>query len=347
MVMEKNEMPEMTPLPKVLKVLEEGCNLAANKVQLMLIPFLVDLLLLLGPKLRIAEYFGPAVEAAYSQMTASVSSRAVSQLQISFELLKEMLSSVNLLGFIQTFPIGISVLNASGGAETPLGASPSVELTSILQMIPVIAFMSVLGVLIGAFYFSFTAREVSGDKGKYSFAVFGKQLLNTVLLYIAMIILILMLAVPCSCLMTFAFMAVPILYQVFMIILIVLTCWLLIPLYYIPHGIFFSKLSFPEAVTRSFKMASWSSTLTVRFILFSIILSLGLNMIWAIPEQSSWMILISIFGHAYISTALLAGSFILYRELDRWQKENRAFLEWRKANLRFKQIFKKEPVNYD
>ena len=35
--------------------------------------------------------------------------------------------------------------------------------------------------------------------------------------------LILMLAVPCSCLMTFAFMAVPILYQVFMIILIVLT----------------------------------------------------------------------------------------------------------------------------
>ena len=59
MVMEKNEIPSMTPFPQVLKVLGDGCNLVANNAKLMILPLVLDLLLLFGPRLRIAEYFGP------------------------------------------------------------------------------------------------------------------------------------------------------------------------------------------------------------------------------------------------------------------------------------------------
>ena len=69
---------------------------------------------------------------------------------------------------------------------------------------------------------------------------------------------------------------------------------------------------------------------------------MGLDLIWTIPAENSWLILFSIFGHAFISTAILAASFTLYAELDRWQQLNYEFLDWRKANLRTRKFFNKK-----
>ena len=119
MVMEKNEMPSMTPFPRVLKVLGDGCNLVANNAKLMVLPFVLDLVLLFGPRLRIAEFFGPMFENAYSQMIVSVSNNAAAQLEMAETLLLELLDKINLLGMIQIFPIGVNLLDASGSAATP------------------------------------------------------------------------------------------------------------------------------------------------------------------------------------------------------------------------------------
>ena len=37
----------------------------------------------------------------------------------------------------------------------------------------------------------------------------------------------------------------------------------------------------------------------------------------------------------------------LFREIEKWQSENQSFLEWRKANLRLSQLFKKEPETHE
>ena len=346
MVMEKNEIPSMTPFPLVLKVLGDGCNLVANNAKLMILPVFLDLILLFGPRLRIAEYFGPMFESAYSQMIASVPKAAAAQLEMAQALLLDFLDSINLFGMIQIFPIGVRLLNSSGSSVTPLGTAASYEMHSILQIIPVMIIMMVLGVLIGTLYFSITALTAARE-GKFTFGKFGKQLLNTVLFYLAMIILLALLFVPVSCVLTFSFMAVPFLYQIIMILIIAAGCWLTIPLFFIPHGIFVKHFDLTEAVKESISLSSWSGPLTIRFIIFSIVLSMGLDLIWAIPEQNSWLILISIFGHAFISTALLAASFLLFTELEKWQADNQEFLTWRKANLRINKLFKKEPEQHD
>ena len=142
-------------------------------------------------------------------------------------------------------------------------------------------------------------------------------------------------------------MAVPFLYQIIMIVIIAAGCWLLIPLFYIPHGIFVKHLDLTQSIKESISLSSWSGPVTVRFILFSIVISMGLDLIWAIPGQNSWLILFSIFGHAFVSTALLAASFLLFMELEQWQAENQEFLTWRKANLRINKLFKKEPEQHD
>jgi len=43
-----------------------------------------------------------------------------------------------------------------------------------------------------------------------------------------------------------------------------------------------------------------------------------LNYLWSVPPNNSWMLLIGIAGHAFITTALLAASFVYYRDMNIW-----------------------------
>jgi hypothetical protein len=54
------------------------------------------------------------------------------------------------------------------------------------------------------------------------------------------------------------------------------------------------------------------------FVLSSFLLHRGLNYLWSVPPSASWMMLFGIFGHAFISTTLLAASFVYYRDVNTW-----------------------------
>jgi hypothetical protein len=45
-----------------------------------------------------------------------------------------------------------------------------------------------------------------------------------------------------------------------------------------------------------------------------------LNFLWNTPSLASWWMLVGITGHAFISTALLASSFVYYRDINVWLK---------------------------
>jgi hypothetical protein len=47
-------------------------------------------------------------------------------------------------------------------------------------------------------------------------------------------------------------------------------------------------------------------------------MSYGLNFLWNIPPSGSWMTLVGIAGHAFVTTALLAASFVYYRDMQVW-----------------------------
>jgi hypothetical protein len=61
-------------------------------------------------------------------------------------------------------------------------------------------------------------------------------------------------------------------------------------------------------------------TLPTTSLLFLIILILsqGLDILWNIPEDQSWFLLIGVGGHAFVATSLLAASFIYYRDAVSW-----------------------------
>jgi len=63
------------------------------------------------------------------------------------------------------------------------------------------------------------------------------------------------------------------------------------------------------------------------FALIAIVISQGMDLIWLIPSADNWMALVGIFGHAFISTGLLAASFIFYRDMSTWVDEALAWVK--------------------
>jgi hypothetical protein len=65
-------------------------------------------------------------------------------------------------------------------------------------------------------------------------------------------------------------------------------------------------------------------------VLSVLLIAYGLNFLWNIPSPDSWMTLIGIAGHAFITTSLLAASLIYYRDMQVWLQ---TVLDRLKANL--------------
>ena len=337
-------------MPSVIKCLGKGFNTVAYKAQLLILPIVLDLFLLFGPKLRVSEWLTPSVEEAWNSMLSSVPESLYTQFADSVEVVKAYLASINLFALTQSFPVSVSVLFKGYSATTPLGTSPEVQIRSWLALIPLCVLIYIVGLLLGIVYYAWTSRACEETPSKFSWKRLAGKAGNTILMIIIMAAIVIALLAPVTCVLTLVFMTVPAFYEVAVLLLIALGCWLIVPLFWIPAGIFAKDQNFFESVKESFKLFTWSAPLTVRFILYVIVITLGMNMIWDIPEQTSWLVLIGIFGHAFISTALLASAFILYREMQKWQEENKAFLDWRKANLAFSKLknsTKKEAENHE
>ena len=60
---------------------------------------------------------------------------------------------------------------------------------------------------------------------------------------------------------------------------------------------------------------------TATLFLAVLVVSQGLNLLWRVPVESSWLVLIGLGGHAFVTTGLLAATFVYYREAEKWVKE--------------------------
>ena len=54
-----------------------------------------------------------------------------------------------------------------------------------------------------------------------------------------------------------------------------------------------------------------------------ILIGQGMNVIWNLTEWDSWMTLVSIAGHAFVSSGLLAATFVYYRQGIDWLEESK------------------------
>jgi len=91
-----------------------------------------------------------------------------------------------------------------------------------------------------------------------------------------------------------------------------------VPIFFAPHGMYLRGQNAFTSIYASLRMARFTLPSSSMFVLTVFIISQGLNYLWSVPAQDSWMMLVGIAGHAFVTTALLASSFIYYRDMNAW-----------------------------
>ena len=317
----KSQVQSVSP-PRIIPSMLEGFNVVASHIKLILLPVLLDLLLWFGPHLRVRTLFSPLFDQLSKSMSL-MSSPEVQNLLVSTQSVwLETLERFNLLTTLRTLPIGIpSLLSRSGFLENPVGQPFNYELQSLSQLAVVWLAIVLVGLAAGAMFFGEIARISLDHESTISLGRFFSQYKQTILFTVATYLIILILAVPLGIFISLVSMVNPMLTQIGIILMSLVLIWLLMPLIFSPHGIYGSQMNLFSAAMTSIRLVRYFLPGTGIFMLIAILLSQGLDILWQFPPENSWMIIIGIFGHAFVATGLVAASFIYYRGGIKWMNE--------------------------
>lgn len=139
------------------------------------------------------------------------------------------------------------------------------------------------------------------------------QYIQVIALVIIALIILLFLAIPSIVLASLLSLISPFLGQLVLLVISFGAAWFLVPLVFTPHGIFLCGQSVINAMLNSARIVRYTLPGTGLFILTALILNRVMGWLWNQPPDTSWMVLVGIFGNAVITTGLLASSFIYYR----------------------------------
>jgi hypothetical protein len=185
-----------------------------------------------------------------------------------------------------------------------------------------------LGWMCGGLFFRWVSMTV--DTSQPFENRLGQSILQTMLMSVTYFVLGIMLGTPVLIVIALVMAASPLLAQGLLLILGLLSMWLVVPIFFSPHGIFLRRQNAFLSIYSSLRMARFTMPTSSLFVLSVLLIAYGLNFLWNIPSSDSWMALVGIAGHAFVTTSLLAASFIYYRDMQAWLQ---TVFEKLKANI--------------
>lgn len=307
-----------------------GFDAIASNLPVILFPLIFDLLLWLGPRLRTDRLFKPFFDqmSVYA-VQSGLPNNDLLTLQGALEEFSQQLGNFNLLSIVRTFPIGVfSLMSGRPSLATPLGSPPVFHVSSITTLLFWIGMLTLTGWLAGSLFFRGVASVVTGPSAGHG--RFGSYTMQTILLSVVWIALITAIGLPFMILLTLAVAANPFVANGILLFTGLLSMWLVVPIFFMPHGIYLKDQNAFASIFASFRMARFTLPTSSLFVISVLVIAYGLNFLWNIPSSNSWMAFVGIAGHAFITTSLLAASFIYYRDMHTWLQ---TVLEKFKANL--------------
>jgi hypothetical protein len=321
MVMDMQKLETLPPPPGVIASLQAGFNVVSNRVILITLPVLLNAFLWLGPRLSVGKWYGALLDnwiAVLKQNGFPAKDLAI--YTDNAPVLVDFMEKLNWLGWIRTLPIGIPALLINIPDKfpvlTPLGSQSVVQLDSFPVIAGSILLLTFLGWLGGGVYFQIVAGASLGE-GEAGIGLI-RALAQTILLSVVWGIGILIILLPLLLIISALSAISAVLAQVAFFIILFFMFWLVVPLFFTPHGIFVRKQNAFVSVMSSLRMSRFTLPTSSMFVLSVFLLSRGLSYLWTIPTNDSWLLLVGILGHAFISTTLLAASFVYYRDMNNW-----------------------------
>jgi len=315
------KLETLPPPPGVIGSLKAGFDVVSSHVILILVPLALDLFLWLGPRLNVSDVLGPLYRILFDQVQRGFTSpedlKRLVQFQDLFNDGLQRLNLVSLISRLQTFPIGISSLLAKTlPMDSPISTQNIAQVPSLLGLIGYMFLLIMAGWALGGLYFRWVSETALGKNEAEISAV--RAIAQTFILSVIWLVALIMISLPLMLIITLLTFISPAVASAALFLILLMSFWLIIPLFFIPHGIFVRRQNAFYSIFTSFRMARFTLPTSGMFVFSTFILSTGLNYLWSVPSSDSWMAFVGIAGHAFITTALLAASFVYYRDMNAW-----------------------------
>ncbi len=320
--MKNTTLAAMPPAPNLVVAIRAGFDAVANHILLIMFPVSLDLLLWLGPQIRLSGLI-TMLSDQFIQM-ADISDRGMVELMnASRALWMSLADQFNLLAALRTYPIGVpSLLAGRLPTAAPIGTPGFWEINTVPQVILIYILISLVGLALGTLYYSLVAQ--AAIYGKVSWAetlrAWPGTSVKVLVLTVFWVALIVLLSIPGSFLLTLIALSGFSLGQCVLLLYGGFVLWLVLLLFFSPQGVIMFRDDFFNAIRLSVNVIRRTLPTTVIFILAIFVLSKGLDILWLTPANDSWLMIVGIFGHAFITTSVLASSFVYFRDAVRWMR---------------------------
>ena len=327
--MDARKFESLPPPPGVIGSLRAGFDTVAGHVWLIVLPLALDIFLWLGPRLSVDGLLRPFVRYMFLQARRSVDVSELDRFLEAQTSFLDVLQKFNLLSLIskfRTFPIGISSLLAQTmPVDTPLGEQNVVQVSSLPLLVGIVLILTLFGWVVGGLYFRWVSGTTLGQEAGISLL---RAIMQTFILSVCWLLGLMIVLLPVMFILALLAFINPLLANGAIFVILLLSFWMVVPIFFIPHGIFARRQNAFYSALTSLRLARFTFPTSGMFVISVLILSQGLNYLWSVPPNDSWMTLVGIAGHAFITTAVLAASFVYYRDMNVWLQT--VFEQWQK-----------------
>jgi len=276
----------------------------------------------LGPRLSAGEVYSSLVSSTLEIMKSRPF--AVQNFQTFGESstnVIDFLNKFNWLSWVRTLPVGISSIEAFAFPEklplqTPFGLQEIIQISSLVNWFGWTILLCLVGWIGGSLYFHWVSVTALGEEEAGISPL--RAIIQTFVLSVIWVAGLMIVILPISFALGLLALISPALSNGVLFVLLILSYWVIVPLFFTPHGIFARKQNAMYSIITSLRMSRFTLPTSGMFVFCVFLLTKGLDYLWKVPGNDSWMTLVGIAGHAFITTALLAASFVYYRDMNAW-----------------------------
>jgi hypothetical protein len=311
-----------TPPQGVIASLAGGFETVNARLELILLPLLLDLFLWLGPRLSILPLVERFSQVLVSELGRGATAEQQAVLAMFSQRMREYGQTFNLFSFLSTAPLGLpSLFAARGSALAPQGQPPVWYVDSVPVYLVVWAAFVLAGLFLGALYFGGIAQQVRDRRLNFGLLlrqVWGDWARLTALAVVA-VAFVLVMGTPLFLISVVLWLFSPLVGSLAWIVAFTLLLWALFYGGFSLHAMLLARRGLLGALWDSVRMVQFNLPHVASLFVLAVLINVGLALVWNLPADTSWLMLLGVGGHALISTAVVAATFVFYQDRYRWR----------------------------
>ncbi|MBM3143964.1 MAG: hypothetical protein FJ010_03130 [Chloroflexi bacterium] len=305
--------------PRIIATLIAGFDAITNHIGLILFPVGLDVLIWLSPHYRLKTLIEAWMAVVFQPVNDMPDMADI--VEAAKTLWTLMAERFNLAITLRSYPVGVpSLVVSTLPLQIPGGEPVLIEVSSVGIAFLLAGCFTFVGLLLGTLYFGIVSMAAVHNEVRplKTIMEWPRSSGQVILLTFVWISLLVGISIPVSCgISLLALIGIPA-GPMAVILFGSLLLWITFPLMFSPHGIFVNRDAAWASIRKSIQITRMTLPTTAAFFVAVMLLNQGFDMLWRIPPEDSWLTLIGIVGHAFVSTGLLSASFIYYHQADKW-----------------------------